>query len=400
MGRLWVRFGMIKKAWWDDFFLVAAVVSDPSVTPVGLPNQFKLTTSSSSSQLSFNMITITVCIDMNYGMGLHAWTVPLQNLTPILKCQYVFGIAYSLSTACIKMSLLFQYLRIYERGSWTHLTTRIVLVLVGLWGFAYTFMSIFNCFPSPAAFWDRTNVGCYGFASPDTDQLIRMIVGHAASNFTFDLIVLLLAVLLQFEEDAATTRRSLTLLLAVGSISCGFALWRLCLVTLDGPTSTLDPTFHQPPTFLLSIVEIYLAASCATTPFFWPIVRDGFTKIFVTYELNITSEARVHHGWANRTAQRDQQGGGGGMSAGGDGHHSAGGYTEVGDHIELAHRGTVPAGTGRGGEDISAPHYAPQRYPSSVSKSSFNGTYFTEDDYGSPISNSSRPSAHARGQAY
>ena len=238
------------------------------------------------------MISIVVCIDMDLGMGLHAWTIPPANLTGILKCQYVFGIAYSMSTATIKMSLLFQYLRIFERHTWFNLITKIVLAIVGVWGFAFTFMSIFNCFPSPAAFWDGTRTGCYGFASPDNDELLRMIVGHAGTNLGLDLLVLAIAIRLQFEEGVATNRRSMLLLLSVGTVSCSFALWRFILVNVDGPVSTQDPTFHQPPTFLLSIVEIYLAASCATTPIFWPIVRESITKIFVTYELNITSEVR------------------------------------------------------------------------------------------------------------
>ena len=44
---------------------------------------------------------------------------------------------------------------------------------------------------------------------------------------------------------------------------------------------------------MLSTVEIFLSALCATIPFFWPAVRDQFRKIFVQYDFNV-SESRVH----------------------------------------------------------------------------------------------------------
>lgn len=73
--------------------------------------------------------------------------------------------------------------------------------------------------------------------------------------------------------------------------SCSFALWRLIDVAKTGAGAGTDPTFNEPGPILLSTAEIYLAATCSTIPFFWPVVRDQFNKIFVKYEFNITSES-------------------------------------------------------------------------------------------------------------
>jgi hypothetical protein len=45
---------------------------------------------------------------------------------------------------------------------------------------------------------------------------------------------------------------------------------------------------------MLSIVEVCIACLCASTPFFWPIFREGLDKIFVMYEFNVSSESRYH----------------------------------------------------------------------------------------------------------
>jgi hypothetical protein len=43
---------------------------------------------------------------------------------------------------------------------------------------------------------------------------------------------------------------------------------------------------------MLSTVEVFLAALCATIPLFWPAVRDQFYKIFVQYDFSV-SEIRI-----------------------------------------------------------------------------------------------------------
>lgn len=149
-------------------------------------------------------------------MGNHVTQVSLKDLQRVILCQYIWGISYAASTAFIKMSLLLQYLRVFEKGTYTYRFTQVVLVVVALWGFAFTFISIFSCFPNPSAFWKMTYKGCYGFASPDWVILTNMIKGHAACNFFFDMLVFLLAIRLQFLSDLPSTRRSMTMLLFVG----------------------------------------------------------------------------------------------------------------------------------------------------------------------------------------
>lgn len=339
LGRLWVRCFLVKKPWWDDLFVVLAVST-------------------------FSMMAIVICVDMQYGMGEHGWNIPPQNIRNILQCQYVFGIAYASSTAAIKISLLLQYLRVFAEHRWTYRAAMMLLVLVALWGAVMTFISIFSCFPTPSAFWDGTNTGCYGFASPNVSELVAMVTSHSATNFAFDMLILGLAVRLQWVmEDAPSNRRSMVLLLLVGLAACGFALWRLVEVFTSHVGTGADPTFDQPRTLILSMAELYLAASCATIPFFWPVVRDRIINVFVTYEFKVESEPRR-------------------------GHHRS--Y----DQIELTpQRSMSVAGTGEGSGAVGMreERRGRQRDRSQASGASFDRVYFTEDDYAfAPSANAAR----------
>jgi hypothetical protein len=74
--------------------------------------------------------------------------------------------------------------------------------------------------------------------------------------------------------------------------ACGFALWRFVEIINTGGGVASDPTWNMPASAMLSTVEIFLAALCATIPFFWPAVVDQFNKIFVQYDFSV-SEVRV-----------------------------------------------------------------------------------------------------------
>jgi len=78
----------------------------------------------------------------------------------------------------------------------------------------------------------------------------------------------------------------------IGLCSWAFAIWRMVdIVQSKSAGISLDPSFDEPQTYLLSVAEVYLASLYATIPFFWPFI-DQFTKIFVTYEFKISSESR------------------------------------------------------------------------------------------------------------
>jgi hypothetical protein len=43
----------------------------------------------------------------------------------------------------------------------------------------------------------------------------------------------------------------------------------------------------------LATLEINLASICAALPVFWPVIKDGWSRIFVTYEVSVTRESGI-----------------------------------------------------------------------------------------------------------
>jgi hypothetical protein len=68
-----------------------------------------------------------------------------------------------MSTALIKLSLLFQYLRAVDSGR-IRIFCIALIVIISIWGFIYSFMAWFPCFPIRAYWdWTLTSAKCYAY---------------------------------------------------------------------------------------------------------------------------------------------------------------------------------------------------------------------------------------------
>ena len=177
------------------------------------------------------MGTVAFMVSTNYGMGQHIYLLEPQNISKIVLCNYLFGAAYNCSTALIKISLLLQYLRVFERGTWTYRCAQLLLVVISLWGFSFGFIAWFSCLPDPSALWKGTGKGCYGAASANMDMVVRVIEAHAGMNFAFDILILTLAFRLLSAKEVQTTKVGMLVLIFVGSMQVSSTLlWEeICL---------------------------------------------------------------------------------------------------------------------------------------------------------------------------
>jgi len=164
------------------------------------------------------MGAVATCVATKYGLGDHIYLLHPGDIRSFLICHYLLGNSYVGATAYIKISLLLQYLRIFEKGSTIYRITQVVLVIIGLWGFCFIFMEWFACFPTPASFWNMTNVGCYASFSPNIGIAVRTIEAQGGTNAGFDLIVLAIACNIAFEKDRPVNRKGLTVLLSLGLV--------------------------------------------------------------------------------------------------------------------------------------------------------------------------------------
>ncbi|KAB5575254.1 hypothetical protein GE09DRAFT_1215047 [Coniochaeta sp. 2T2.1] len=240
----------------------------------------------------FSVLCVAVLIAPSYGLGQHTAFLDAFQLSKLIMCQYLFGIGYSGSVATIKISLLFQFLRVFKKYSWQWWIAAATQAITCGWGFAMLFIAIFPCLPRPDAWWNGTMKGCYGLASPNQTVAVNLILGHGASNLILDTVVFSLAFMLQFETDVPAKRGAARALFLVGACSWALAVWRLAeIVESKGAGVAFDPAFEQPSAYLISVAEVCLAALYATIPFFWPVIT-ALNQIFVKYEFEVSSESR------------------------------------------------------------------------------------------------------------
>jgi hypothetical protein len=98
---------------------------------------------------------------------------------------------YITNTAVVKISLLLQFLRIFKAG-YMRTVCLVLLGLVSIWGFAFSIVGWFPCFPV-RSYWERLpGSRCYGFGfGNDVESFINMYKAHSASNMVFDIAVFL-----------------------------------------------------------------------------------------------------------------------------------------------------------------------------------------------------------------
>ncbi|KAF3055118.1 hypothetical protein GL218_07726 [Daldinia childiae] len=267
--RLYIRFFVLRAKGWDDYFILLYLVS-------GLIGG------------------ITICLAPQYGLGQHFVTLDYDDMQSYLKIFYVTNASYNMSATLIKMSLLFQYLRVYHSGS-LRITCIIMLIVVSIWGAVYSFMGWVPCFPV-SGYW-KMGIGakCYGFGSTNANEVFKTYITHTSVNTILDMIVFAIPVPLYFRPGTVRrTKLGLIGLIIMGAIVNGLTMWRLATLVKHRATTspTFDPTWYSPISIVLGALEVNVASICASVPIFWPSLKARLDEIFVTREVTITLHRR------------------------------------------------------------------------------------------------------------
>ncbi|TEA16146.1 hypothetical protein C8034_v001061 [Colletotrichum sidae] len=265
--RLWCRFFIVKAPGWDDFFIAAVLVS--------------LTVGS-----------IGICVGTDYGLGEHMRNMTLPELSEYIYVFYICNGTLPMSTTFIKVAILLQYLRTFERGSKSRRLTILMLFITVIWGTVYIFLAWIPCVPV-RAYWDWS-IGPskrWAFGSQIAEELIRTYEIHATSNMILDFIIFAIPLPLYFNSDVSKkSRKSVLGLFLLGSVVIMLAAWRLAALigSRAGTYPTLDVTWYAPVPMVLTALEIDVAAICASLPVFWPVLKSSMGNIFVTHEVKVT----------------------------------------------------------------------------------------------------------------
>ncbi|KAI1850926.1 hypothetical protein JX266_003591 [Neoarthrinium moseri] len=224
-----------------------------------------------------------------HGFGQHFLLLQYTEMQTYLKLFYVANATYAMSTALVKLALLFQYLRIFTKGFLRHVCI-VTIVFTSLWGVAYSFMAWFPCFPI-RGYWTWTiGATCYGYGSLIPSIFYGTYSSAAAINMVLDITILIIPMPLYFRENTGNrTKLSLIGLLFLGGLVNFLSIWRMATIVEHTAATkpTFDPTWYGPISILLASLEVDVATICASVPVFWPVLTSKLGHIFVTQEIKI-----------------------------------------------------------------------------------------------------------------
>jgi len=130
----------------------------------------------------------------------HHLIYTLRELQPTMIWLYITNAAYHTTTVFIKISLLLQYLRLFQQGA-RRIICIVLLALVIVWGLTFSFMAWVPCFPV-RNFWDRQpGSKCYGFGYRTINEAKFTILAFAATNMAFDIAIFLVPITEYFRKD-------------------------------------------------------------------------------------------------------------------------------------------------------------------------------------------------------
>ncbi|KAK3351944.1 major facilitator superfamily domain-containing protein [Neurospora tetraspora] len=162
-GRMVSRIGIVRRVGWDDYIIVFA-------------------------WLMAMFLSATIDMATRRGLGRHDGDIHPQDLPRLRMWEYVFSILYNPALMATKTSILVFYLRLAKHtqkvlrmASWA------VLVVVNVAGTILTFMNIFQCTPTRAA-WDIT------VESAKCLPLLTEFICSSPVNIVTDLAVLALPI--------------------------------------------------------------------------------------------------------------------------------------------------------------------------------------------------------------
>ncbi|KAF2848643.1 hypothetical protein T440DRAFT_491055 [Plenodomus tracheiphilus IPT5] len=276
--RLWVRYR--DRLWgWDDAFVLLACLT----SIVG---------------------DVMVCLMPQDGLGLHLWTLDVAHRTAYFRHVYTTNIAYCASSAMIKLSILFQFLRLFAETSHSTRTSQYrlacrltwaLIIISAMWGLSFVLLAIFSCNPI-AKYWNPTLAGrCLGWGTKNPDDFFAMFLGHSVSNSVLDIMVLALPVpFLSMLRLAGKSRAGLILLYSLGCVVGSVAVGRMIALSINraGTVPVLDMTYYTPLVYIFGVLEVNIAIMAASIPIFWPIMATlAAGKIFVVNEVEIHVES-------------------------------------------------------------------------------------------------------------
>ncbi|KAF7522616.1 hypothetical protein PCG10_007336 [Penicillium crustosum] len=235
--RLLARYERMQKLWWDDYMVIFSML--------------------------WNFIVVGFIFAMIHkGMGLHASTIPTENVIMIAKYLVAAEVLYVFNLVWTKLSILLMYYRIFRFPffkTWAY----IIGIFIILWVICITFLFIFICVPVQKLWYPQIPGRCI-------DQVATW-VANAVSTIATDVAILLLPIPQIWKLQLRTSEKIAVLI----AFSLGFfvvfaSAYRFSVLF---SYTALDSSYTLAPTVGWTAIEMSAGIVSANLPTIRPALR-------------------------------------------------------------------------------------------------------------------------------
>ncbi|ELR04908.1 hypothetical protein VC83_02790 [Pseudogymnoascus destructans] len=245
--RFYSRALVASQLWWDDWTIAFAGI-------IMIP------------------MTIIPIFNATRGFGEHFWDVPPQNLELLEKLYYISQILYSFVQVLAKFSILFLFLRVLPTQKF-RLVVKISIAWMICHTLAFGLAVTLQCVPVESV-WDHSIKG----KCTNSQAFV-----YAAAGFSiFEDFVIMLLPIWELKGLRLSTKKKFALmfLFALGSFACITSMIRLKYLVAYG--TSIDVTYGAVDVVLWSVLEDYVAVTCASLMCLRPLIVRCFPSLFLT----------------------------------------------------------------------------------------------------------------------
>ncbi|KAJ5824282.1 hypothetical protein N7447_006622 [Penicillium robsamsonii] len=241
--RLLARYERMQKLWWDDYMIIFSML--------------------------WNLIVVGFIYAMiQHGMGLHANTIPPEDVVLVAKYLVVAEVLYVFNLVWTKLGILLMYYRIF-RFPYFKTWAYIIGIFVILWVICITFLFIFICVPVRKLWYPQIPGRCI--------NQVATWVANAVSTIATDIAILLLPIPQVWKLQLRMSEKIAVLI----AFSLGFfvvfaSAYRFSVLFSYSPA---DSSYTLAPTVSWTAIEMAAGIISANLPTLRPAFRFGARKL-------------------------------------------------------------------------------------------------------------------------
>ncbi|KAF2167882.1 hypothetical protein M409DRAFT_65944 [Zasmidium cellare ATCC 36951] len=248
VARLYTRKLLVHNAGIDDVFIVVGVI------------------------LSI-LVTVTMCEQVQYGVGRHYSSLNDNDKVMSLRWFWASVFLYYSSLWAVKMSILFQYLRILPEAGFYRRACYALMAFLTAWTAWAFFSAVFACTPINS-FWDMSVKGTC---------LDRLAVwfANAAFNIITDIGTTILPLpILNTLRIPKKQKYLLMVVFGLGGITCVISILRL--QSLYVISKSTDVSWDNPMAAIWSSMEVNVGIICSCIPTLKGLLTRMFPSLAVS----------------------------------------------------------------------------------------------------------------------